>query len=169
MGEPIDASLVLIKPDAIQKGLTGLVIRRLDEARLQMAGAKISRVSRALAIEHYQALKEKPFFEDLIQHLCGTIHHVDHVLAFVYMGPGAIAKIRAISGATHPEKADPMSLRGALGRMTAAGIMENVLHASATPEEAEREIKLWFHPEELLEPIYPTRPSKPAARLEWAA
>ena len=148
-----EATLVLIKPDAIQRGLTGYVLTRLDEARLSMIGAKIVRVTRALAEDHYHALRDKPFFPDLIRHLCGELHGVDHVLAFVYAGPGAIAKVRQLAGATNPEAAEPASIRGAVGRMTTGGIMENVLHASSDEREAAREIALWFRPEELLRPL----------------
>ncbi len=155
-----EASLVIIKPDAIQRGIVGLTLGRLESLRLQMIGAKITRVTRDLAVEHYKALTHKPFFEDLIKHISGELHGVDHILVFVYYGPGAIGKIRDLAGSTNPEKAEPTSIRGAYGRNTAAGIMENVLHASSDPAESEREIKLWFHPDELLAPLYPTKSIK---------
>lgn len=163
-----EATLVLVKPDAIAKNLTGAVLERIGRTNVSMIGAKILRVSLALAREHYQALAAKPFFHDLLKHLCGEIHGVDHVLAFVYAGPGAIAIVREAAGATNPEKAEPRSLRGAFGRNTAEGIMENVLHASSDSVEAEREIKLWFAPEELLVPLYPSRPDPARPRLVWA-
>ena len=125
-------------------------------------------MSHALAREHYAALAQKPFFGDLLRHLCGEVHRTDAVLAFVYAGPGAIASVREAAGATNPEKADPRSLRGAYGRNTADGIMENVLHASSDARDAEREIKLWFHPEELLVPLYPTKPDPSSPRQVWA-
>ena len=160
-------TLVVIKPDAIQRGLTGLILYRLDEAKLEILGAKVMPVSRELAEEHYNTLREKPFFQELLQHICGELHGVKHVLAFVYAGEGAVGKVRQLVGATHPEKADPLSLRGAFGRMTTAGIMENIVHASALPEEAEREIKLWFRPDELVTTIYPTKLTQ-ATRAVWA-
>jgi nucleoside-diphosphate kinase len=155
--ESSEASLVIIKPDAIQRGLTGPVYRRLEESGLQLIGIKVARVTRAIAVEHYNALQHKAFFEDLIKHICGELHGVDFVLVMVYWGPGAIGKIRQLAGATNPEKAEPRSLRGAFGRNTASGIMENVIHASSDPAESEREIKLWFKPDELLQAPYKTK------------
>ena len=152
-----EACLVIIKPDAIQRGLTGLVYSRLEECGLQLVAIKAARVTRALAEEHYYTLKQKPFFEDLIRHICGKLHGVDYVLVMVFWGPGAIGKIRELAGATNPEKAEPQSLRGAYGRNTAAGIMENVVHASSDQAESEREIKLWFMPDELLALPYKTK------------
>lgn len=150
-----EATLVLIKPDALARGLAGAVLTRLEQLGLDLVGAKVTRVSQELAEEHYQALRQQPFFSDLIRHLRGGLHGVDYVLVFVYAGPGAIEKVRALAGATNPEDAEPMSVRGSLGRMTTKGIMENVLHASADEQEAEREITLWFRPEELLMPLPP--------------
>ena len=161
-----ESTLVVIKPDAIQRGLTGLILDRLEEAKLQIIGAKVMPVTRELAETHYAELREKAFFGELIQHICGELHGVKHVLAFVYNGDGAIGKIRQIVGATHPEKADPMSLRGAFGRMTTSGIMENIVHASAAPDEAEREIKLWFRPDEMVTTVYPTKLTQ-ATRAVW--
>lgn len=152
-----EATLVIIKPDAIHRGLTGPVLAKLEEANLDMVGAKVMRVSRELAEEHYKSLREKHFFDDLIKHICGELHGQDHVLAIVYVGDDAIGKIRELAGATNPEKAHPKTLRGAFGRNTATGIMENVVHASSDRQDAEREIKLWFRPEELLMSLYPTK------------
>jgi nucleoside-diphosphate kinase len=161
------ATLVIIKPDALCRGLAGAVITRLEGLHLQMIGAKVTRVSRELAEEHYKALRGKPFFGELIQHICGTLHNVEVVPVFVYYGEDAIARVRQVVGATNPEKAEPTSLRGAFGRMTTAGIMENVIHSSSDEQDAVREIKLWFRPEELIVKLYST---KEGARrgLEWA-
>ena len=150
-----EATLVLVKPDAIARGLTGAVLSRLAEAKLALAGAKALRVSRELAEEHYKPLKGKPFYDELIRYLCGELHGVTHVLALVYIGSGAVGRVRQLAGATNPEHADPSTIRGALGRVTTKGVMENVLHASSDLQEAEREIKLWFRPEELLVQVYP--------------
>jgi nucleoside-diphosphate kinase len=81
----------------------------------------------------------------------------DRVFAFVYQGEDAIARMRRIAGATNPEEADPVSIRGAYGRITTKGVYENVVHCSSDTSEAEREIKLWFSPEELTEDIYPIK------------
>ena len=158
------ASLVIIKPDAIRRRLAGAVLSRLEGLDLRLVGAKLVRVSRALAETHYAALQQEPFFEELIQQLCGELHGVEAVLALVYAGPEAVAKIRRAAGATNPEAADPSTIRGALGRMRTNGWMENVLHASSDAQEARREITLWFRPEELLEPIYPTKQSHASPR-----
>lgn len=153
----MDATLVVIKPDAITRGLTGATLSRLETLPLKLIGAKVATVSQELAEAHYQALRAKPFFQDLIKHIRGQLHHVESVLALVYAGPGAIEQVRQLAGATNPEHAEPLTLRGALGRMTTAGVMENVIHASSDGQDAEREIKLWFRPDELLAPLYPTK------------
>ncbi len=144
------ATLVIIKPDAIQKALTGAVIARLDQLRLEIIAAKMVQASRERTEEHYKHIKTKPFFEDTVLHLMGTLHNVKAVLMLVYWGEEAIECIRRLAGATNPEKAEAWSIRGGMGRNTASGLMENVLHASSDPIEAEREIRLWFRPQELL-------------------
>ena len=146
------ATLVVIKPDAIQKGLVGAALSRLEPLKLQIIGAKIMPVSKELAEEHYKHIKEKPFFQETVDHLRGLLHGVTHVLAFVFYGPDAIERVRQVTGATNPEKADPQTIRGAFGRNLTTGLMENVIHASSDPAEAKREIALWFKPEELLRP-----------------
>ena len=149
------ATLVVIKPDMIQRGLTGAVLSRLDALRLEIIGAKITRVSRELAEAHYSNIRGKPFFDETVEFLQGKRHGVTGVLALVYWGENAIERVRLLTGATHPEKADPASLRGAFGRMHTSGLMENVLHASGDPADAEREIRLWFQPSELLRVVLP--------------
>ena len=152
-----EATLVIIKPDGLKKSLTGNILTRLSETKLKIIGAKIVKVSRALAEKHYAHLKDKPFFEDLIKYIQGYYHGVSRVMALVYFGPQAISKVREICGKTNPEEASPTSIRGAYGRITTKGVYENVIHASANKEEAEKEIKLWFSPEEIVIPLYPTK------------
>ncbi len=147
------ATLVIVKPDAIKHGLTGAVLTRLDALQLEIIGMKVVQVSRALAEEHYKHIRSKPFFEETVAHLQGKLHGVDAVLAFVYWGEDAVERVRQVMGATHPEKANPTSIRGAFGRMTSTGLMENVIHASSDRGEAAREIGLWFKPGELLRPL----------------
>jgi len=144
------ATLVIIKPDAIRRGLMGAAIARLEPLQLEIIGAKLMPVSQALAEAHYQHIKDKPFFRQAVDHLRGKLHGTPYVLAFVLWGPEAVARVREATGATNPEDADPMSIRGALGRNTTSGVMENVIHASSDIEEAEHEIRLWFGPHELL-------------------
>ena len=127
-------------------------------------------VTRELAEEHYTLLKDQPFFEELIQYIMGQFHERRKVMALVYHGEDAIQKVRAICGATNPEEAEPASIRGAYGRITTSGIYENAIHASANPEEAEREIKLWFSPKELVYQIYAVEEVelKSVKELSWA-
>ncbi|MDD5427892.1 MAG: nucleoside-diphosphate kinase [Candidatus Omnitrophica bacterium] len=164
----IQQTLVLIKPDGLKKSLTGNVLTRLSETKLDIVAAKIVKVSKELAAEHYRELKGKPFFDDLLKYLMGE-YHKKKVMALVYYGEDAIDKVRKICGATNPEEADAVSIRGAYGRITTKGVYENVIHASANMTEAEREIKLWFQPDEIIEKPYPTKTQK--ATLEkrvWA-
>lgn len=153
----VEQTLVIVKPDGLKKSLTGNILTRLSETKLEIIGAKIVRVSRELAEKHYAHLKEKPFFEDLIKYIQGEFHGRRKVMALVYWGEEAIRKVREICGATNPEEADPTTIRGAYGRITTKGVYENVIHCSSTPEEAEREIKLWFSPDELIVEVYPTK------------
>ncbi|MFH1664699.1 MAG: nucleoside-diphosphate kinase [Candidatus Omnitrophota bacterium] len=150
----VEQTLVLIKPDGLKKSLTGNVLSRLSETKLEIVGTKIVQVTRELAEEHYRELKEKPFFNDLVRYIMGE-YHKKKVMALVYWGEDAIEKVRDICGKTNPEEADAVSIRGAYGRITTAGVYENVIHASANAEDAEREIKLWFKPCEIIVPIYP--------------
>ncbi|MCK4802337.1 nucleoside-diphosphate kinase [bacterium] len=148
-------TLVLIKPDGLKKSLTGNILTRLSETKMEIAATKIVHVSRELAEEHYCHMKEKPFFEELIKYIQGELHKRRKVLAMVYHGENAIKKVREIAGATNPEEADPISIRGAYGRITTSGIYENVIHSSTNEAEAEREIKLWFEPDEIIYNLYP--------------
>ncbi|MBN3038745.1 MAG: nucleoside-diphosphate kinase [Candidatus Omnitrophica bacterium] len=152
-----EQTLVLIKPDGLKKSLTGNVLTRLSETKLEIVAAKITRVSRKLAEEHYYQMRDKPFFEELIKYIRGELHERRKVMAMVYWGEGAINKVRELAGATNPEEADPVSIRGAYGRITTRGVYENVIHTSRNTEEAEREIKLWFAPEEIILDLYPTK------------
>ncbi len=153
----VEQTLVIIKPDGLVKSLTGNILTRLSEAKLIIVGAKVVRVSRELAEKHYEPLKDKPFFEELIQYIMGELHKTYRVVAFVYEGEDAIKKVRDIVGDTNPENANPVTIRGAYGRITTTGVFENVVHASSSPEDAEKEIKLWFEPQELVKVIYPVK------------
>jgi nucleoside-diphosphate kinase len=151
------AALILIKPDGLKKSLTGNILTRLSETKLEIMAAKIVRVSKELAEEHYKHLKDKPFFEELVQYLRGELHDRRKVMALVYWGQDAIRKCREIAGATNPEEAEPTSIRGSYGRITTSGVYENVIHVSSNAEESEREIKLWFRPDEIIVDLYPTK------------
>ncbi len=144
------ATLILIKPDGLKKSLTGNILTRLSETKLEIVAAKVVRVGKKLAEEHYRHLKDKPFFGELIGYLTGELHDRKKVLALVYWGPEAITKCRELAGATNPEEADPTSIRGSYGRITTRGLYENVIHVSSNEDEAKREINLWFEPEEII-------------------
>lgn len=150
-----DATLVIIKPDGLKKSLTGNILSRLSETKLKIIGAKVVCVNKAMAAKHYEHLKDKPFFNELIKYITGELHGENRVMALIYFGPDAINKVRKISGATNPEEADPVSIRGAYGRILTTGLFENVVHASSSDSEAEREIKLWFQPQEIAYELYP--------------
>ncbi len=151
------STLVIVKPDGLKKSLTGNILTRLSETKLEIIAAKVVKVNRELAAEHYRHLKDKPFFDDVIKYLLGEYHDRHKVLAMVYWGKDAIKKVREIAGATNPEEADPVSIRGAYGRITTKGVYENVIHASSDETDAEREIKLWFKPEDVIVDVYASK------------
>jgi len=152
-----EATLVIIKPDGLKKSLTGNVLTRLSETKLKIIGAKVTRVSRQLAQKHYAHLAKKPFYEELIRYITGEMHGDNRVMALVYWGEEAIEKIHDLAGATNPEQAVPTTIRGQYGRILTSGVFENVIHTSSEPEEAEREIKLWFEPHDIVQDLYPVR------------
>jgi len=158
-------TLVLIKPDGLAKSLTGNIITELADTDLNLVGAKIVQVTKELAEEHYQNLREEKFFDELIKYIMGEFH-VKRVLALIYHGENAIKKVRRVIGETNPENAEPTSIRGKYGRITSEGVFENVVHASENEKESEREIKLWFRPDELVQTIYPTE-SKEVKKIEY--
>jgi len=164
----LEMTLVLIKPDGLKKSLTGNILTRLSETKLEIVGAKVVKVSEERAREHYKHLTDMPFFEDLIKYIKGE-YHKKKVMALVYWGEDAIIKVREIGGKTNPEEADSVSIRGAYGRITTKGVYENVIHTSANKEDAEREIKLWFDPEEIIVEMYPTQEGEEKVKKrEWA-
>ncbi|MGE5238240.1 MAG: nucleoside-diphosphate kinase [Chloroflexota bacterium] len=176
----LEQTLVLIKPDALKNSLTGYVLSQLSQFHtgLRFAGAKIAHVSRMLAEEHYAEHRGKAFYPALIDYIMGRIHYPDapwkrRVVAFVYLGPDAVKKIRDIAGPTNPHVArdDKPGCVRALGTVVpimdtrgekVSERMDNLIHASATDAEAEREIKLWFKPGDIppLMRAYPTEVSE---------
>jgi len=166
----VQQSLVIVKPDGLVKSLTGNIITTLSETKLKIVGAKILKVPKHLAERHYIHLKEeKPeVFENVVKYMMGEFH-TDRVLALVYHGENAVEMVRKICGSTNPEDADPTSIRGRYGRINSrTGVFENVIHASDSPESAEREIKMWFTPEEIVDKIYPVKKVKTnREETEW--
>jgi nucleoside-diphosphate kinase len=159
-----ELTLVLIKPDALKLSLTGYILSQFSEfhAGLRFAGAKIVHVTKPLAEEHYAEHRGKPFYPALIEYILGRSHYASEpekrrVVAIVYCGVDAVSRARQIAGPTDPHNAReraPGTIR-ALGTVVpvrnAEGAvigerMDNLVHASANQEEAEREIKLWFQP-----------------------
>jgi len=148
----IERTLVLIKPDAIEKKLCGMVIDRLERLELSLVGAKVLSVTETLIRTHYKHLSGKPFLEDIVRYMMGDFNHLPNhkIYAFVFQGENAIEKIRTAIGATNPEQAAPDTIRGSFGCLK-NGVMQNCVHASSSREDAETEIALWFKPEEVLD------------------
>ncbi len=136
-----ERTLVLIKPDGVQRQLTGRIIARYEDRGLKIVGLKLIDVSRDLAERHYAVHREKPFFGGLVDFITSA-----PLVAAVLEGPNAIAVVRAMNGATRPHEAAPGSIRGDFALETA----QNLVHASDGAETAAGEIDLWFRPEELL-------------------
>ena len=157
LGSMIQQTLVLIKPDGLVRSITGNILTRLSETKLEIVAAKVTKVTKEKAEAHYRELSDKPFFDELIQYLQGELHDRHKVMALVYWGDDAIEKVRKLSGETNPYEASPTSIRGSFGRIRPSGLFENVVHASSDEEEAEREIKLWFDPDEIILDLYPTK------------
>ena len=172
----LEQTLVLLKPDALKNSLTGYLLSQLSEfhSGLHFSGTKVVSVSKMLAEEHYAEHRGKVFYDSLLDYITGKLHYVEEpwrrrVIAIVYQGREAIQKIRDIAGPTNPHAArqnKPGCIR-ALGTLVplkddggniVGERMDNLIHASANPGDAEREIKLWFMPGDIppLMLAYPT-------------
>jgi len=149
--------LVVIKPDGMSKFLVGKVLQKFLADKLEVVAAQVVAVSKKLAEEHYKHIKGQPFYRGTIDVMLGKSYKQKKVLALILCGSRAILKCRDIAGATNPKDAHPQSIRGAFGRVTPQGVFENVVHVSSDPKEAEREIKLWFAPNQINAKIYPTK------------
>ena len=131
----VECSLILIKPDAVERALAGEILGRIERRGFTLRAAKLVRVNRALGEEHYAEHREKPFFGELVDFITSA-----PTLALVVEGEGAIATLRTTIGATNPAEAAPGTIRGDL----ALAMPNNLVHGSDTPESASREIALWF-------------------------
>lgn len=138
----MERTLVLLKPDAVQRALMGEIIARLERRGLRLAGAKFLRVTEQLARRHYAIHEGKPFYEPLIQYITAS-----PVMAMVWEGPNAVAIVRQTMGATNPAQAAPGSIRHDFG----LEIGRNLTHASDSIETARQEIAMWFQPAELVD------------------
>jgi nucleoside-diphosphate kinase len=136
-----EQTLVLVKPDAVQRGLIGEVVSRLERRGLQLVAMKLMRISEELAGRHYAEHREKPFFRGLVDFITSA-----PVVAMVWQGPGAVAMVRTMMGATNPANAAPGTIRGDL----AVSFGMNAIHGSDSVESAAREVALFFSPAELV-------------------
>jgi len=138
----VEKTLVLVKPDGVQRGLIGEIIKRLENRGLRLIGGKFIHVSRELAEEHYGIHKDKPFYESLLVYITSA-----PVMAMAWDGPSAVAAVRQTMGATRPTEAAPGSIRHDFG----LEIGRNLTHASDTPENGEKEVALWFPNKEIID------------------
>ena len=132
----VERTLVLIKPDAMERKLAGAILARLERRGLELRAARLLRVDRGLAERHYAEHAGKPFYDELVDFITSG-----PTLAFVVEGESAISVVRMTMGATNPVDAAPGTIRGDL----ALAMPDNLVHGSDGPESAEREIALWFH------------------------
>ena len=130
-----ERTLVLVKPDAVRRGLAGEILARFERRGLEIRAAKLVTVDRDLAERHYAEHSEKPFFGELVEFITSG-----PTLALVLEGEGAITTVRRTMGATNPADSEPGSIRGDF----ALSMPDNLVHGSDSPESAEREIGLWF-------------------------
>jgi len=138
----MERTLVIIKPDAVQRGLIGEIISRLERRGLKLVGMKFMAISENLARRHYAVHEGKPFFEGLIRYITSA-----PVVVMVWQGPEAIAIVRRTMGSTNPQEANPGTLRADYG----LDIERNLIHGSDGPETAAAEVALYFAPHELVE------------------
>jgi nucleoside-diphosphate kinase len=131
----VSRTLILVKPDAFERNLTGEVIARFERKGLTLIALKMMRVDEELANEHYAEHTDKPFFGELVEFITGG-----PLVAMVIEGPRAVEAARQVIGATDPVEADAGSIRGEFG----TEVTFNLVHGSDSDESAEREIKLWF-------------------------
>jgi len=136
----MERSLVLIKPDAMERGLAGAIMGRLQGAGLKLTALRMLHMDKALAERHYAIHKEKPFFKDLVEYITST-----PIVAAVFEGDGAVERIRKLMGATDPAKAEEGTIRKDYG----LDVQRNSTHASDSPENAEIEIKNFFSVKEI--------------------
>jgi nucleoside-diphosphate kinase len=137
-----ERTLVLVKPDGVQRQLIGRILARYEDRGLKVVGLKLMTIDRALAERHYAVHRERPFFASLVEFIVSG-----PLVALALEGPNAITVVRAVNGATRPEEAAPGTIRGDFALETA----QNIVHASDSSETAAFELDLWFGPEELVE------------------
>lgn len=137
----MERTFIMLKPDAVQRGLVGAIISRFENKGCKLVGMKLMKVDRALAEQHYSEHRGKPFFEPTVAYIMSA-----PVVAMVWEGKNVVAIARELMGSTNPATANPGSIRGSFGM----DISRNVIHGSDSVASAEREIGLYFSPEEIL-------------------
>ena len=137
----MERTLIIIKPDAVQRGLSGEILRRFEQRGLRIIGMKFMQVSRALAEKHYGIHKGKPFYEGLVNYITSS-----PVIVIALEGTRAVEAARKTIGATRPYEAEAGSIRGDFG----LEVGRNLVHGSDSVENGEQEIALWFKPAELI-------------------
>ncbi|MBO9310501.1 MAG: nucleoside-diphosphate kinase [Chloroflexi bacterium] len=137
----MERTLIIIKPDGVQRGLVGEIIRRFEQRGLRIVGMKFMQVSRELAEQHYAVHREKPFFNSLVEYITAS-----PVVVMALEGTNAVLNARNIIGATQPSEAKAGTIRGDF----ALEIGRNLVHGSDSPENGTAEVALWFKPEELI-------------------
>ena len=138
----MERTLVIAKPDAIQRGLAGALLARLEQRGLKIVGMKMLWLDEALARRHYAVHEGKPFFDGLVQYITSC-----PVIVAVFEGPGAVKAVRKTMGATNPLEAEMGTIRGDLALET----MRNLVHGSDSVENAEKEIALFFTEDDLFD------------------
>lgn len=137
-----EKTLVLIKPDGVQRGLVGTVISQLERRGLKIVALKMLRIDQRLASQHYHEHQKRPFYKSLIEFITSS-----PVVAMVFEGPDAVTLVRKTMGATNPLEASPGTIRGNMG----VTINKNIIHGSDSLESANKEIALFFQPAEILD------------------
>jgi nucleoside-diphosphate kinase len=138
----MEKSLVLVKPDAVKRGLSGAILARLEAKDLKLIALKMLHMSQTLAERHYAVHRDKPFFPGLITYITSG-----PIVAAVFDGDNAVARIRQIMGATNPAKAEAGTIRRDFG----LDLEQNAVHGSDSPENAKKEIELFFAGSELVD------------------
>ncbi len=139
MSAEIEETLVLVKPDGVERGLTGEILRRIEAKGYEIADLRMITPSRDLLVAHYAEHEGKPFFEPLVEFMASG-----PVVAVRLRGQRVIEGFRALAGTTDPTTAAPGTIRGDLGRDWGAAVQRNLVHGSDAPESAMRELGLWF-------------------------
>jgi len=138
----LETTLILIKPDGVQRSLSGEILQRLERSGLKISGLKLLHVNESLAKRHYAEHEGKPFFNDLVEYICSA-----PVIALALSGPNAVQKSRSLIGKTNPLDSEPGTIRGDFG----LEISRNLIHGSASVDDANREVDIFFNKNEIID------------------